>query len=70
MSRWTAWLGAVLIALSCGTAPLRAQTAPTTPATTTTAAPAEKPSPLPYAVAAGMAIVALLIVCMPSRKGQ
>jgi hypothetical protein len=65
MSRWTSWLGAVLIALSCGLAPLRAQTAPTT-----TGAPAEKPSALPYAVAAGMAIVVLLIVCMPSRKGQ
>lgn len=44
---------------------LIAQTATNAPLTGT-----ERPSALPYAVAAGMAIVLLLIVCMPSRKAQ
>jgi hypothetical protein len=66
MSRWTSWLAAALLALTVGLAPAHGQTTATNAPVTGT----EKPSALPYAVAAGMAIVLLLIVCMPSRKAQ
>jgi hypothetical protein len=54
MSHWASWL-VPLLAQAQTNAPLTGQ---------------ERPSALPYAVAAGMTIVLLLIVCMPSRKAQ
>jgi len=69
MSRWTSRLAAALLTLTVGLAPLHAQTGGTS-ATNAPITGTERPSALPYALAAGMTIVLLLIVCMPSRKGQ
>ena len=64
-------LAPLVVALACWTGHLSAQTLPPAPQSTPDAIGEEKPERnvvLPAAVAVGLSLLVLLVVCVPSRK--